>query len=145
MIGTGVKVINESLSVDGHDNTNATSYDCFEKYTDYLIANMVVTIVCATANSEEDYITSPALSKYTENSVKDSQKWILQAVCYMRGDVNKNGKIDDTDRSIVLQIAAQIGANGTTSYNNISVFLGDYDDNGKINSSDATLIAANKT
>ena len=41
--------------------------------------------------------------------------------------------------------AAQLGATGTTTYDNIKVFLADYDNDGTVSSSDATWIQLNYT
>lgn len=58
LIDSGVDVVSISWG-----SSNATScYNNWSKYTDYLIANSGVTIVCATGNSYTNYIINPSSS-----------------------------------------------------------------------------------
>lgn len=58
LISSGVKVINISWGSGNYDDC----YNNWAKYTDYLIANTGVTIVCSTGNSPDGYILNPASS-----------------------------------------------------------------------------------
>lgn len=78
------------------------------------------------------------------NSINDSQHWYLEAVEYKKGDVNRDGVISAVDASIVMDIYSDIATQQDTS-NNLDKFLADYDNNGHINSNDASAILSNQT
>ena len=83
-------------------------------------------------------------SWYTKNINNQSQKWYIEASGFKRGDVNLDGEITNVDASLTLGIYSDL-ATGNGNVNNIQKFLGDYDRDGDVDSSDASLILANTT
>ena len=78
-------------------------------------------------------------------NLENAMRWDLVRNAYLRGDANMDGAINSFDATIALEIAAEMGASGFTTYSSASVFLADYNGNGVINSIDANLIYENYT
>lgn len=90
LISNGVKVINISWG----SGNSADCYNNWAKYTDYLIADTGVTMVCSTGNSSDDYILNPA-SSYNcisvngysyYNPVTNENEELLNNYSYKNGD-----------------------------------------------------------
>ena len=84
-------------------------------------------------------------SRFYSSAVGASQKWFMDTAAYRLGDVDMNGIIDKSDADIVLKIASELGASGSTTYKNANRFLADYDRNGRVNAVDASAIMRNYT
>lgn len=78
-------------------------------------------------------------SWYLASDTNDSQKWYIESVGYKCGDVNMDGSITSSDATAVLNIYSNLSS-GNGNYSNIVMYLADFNGNGYVDSSDASLI-----
>ncbi|MBQ7999915.1 MAG: hypothetical protein IJ298_01695 [Ruminococcus sp.] len=78
----------------------------------------------------DDYVTMSSM----ENS-SEKKYWLLEKVNYKKGDVNIDGEFTEEDINLISSYL-----NDSVVFNNMQSFLADVDDNGVIDTSDATAI-----
>lgn len=76
---------------------------------------------------------------YSLSHTNSSQQWYLEPVNFARGDVNMDGEITLSDSSYIMNMYSDIST-GNNHFSNIQIFLADYNGDGKVDASDASLI-----
>lgn len=92
--------------------------------------------------SEIEYIDS----EFNEDSIKDKKvisekkNYKLHLNGYLKGDINRDGIVDGTDATLVLNEFGTVMGDGESTFNGRQFAAGDIDGSGAIDGSDATLI-----
>lgn len=80
-----------------------------------------------------------AAAWYNSSDTNLSQRWYFEAVEYKKGDVNRDGEINQSDATIITNMYS----NPQNTYSNIERYLADYDSNGVINAADVSALNQN--
>lgn len=78
----------------------------------------------------------------TYSASNKSQKWSLELIGYKRGDIDRNGILNSNDVEAIIDIYNSIRSETTHTYDDVQIYLADFDGNGTINVLDASYLVS---
>ncbi len=122
-----VKIVRWEIYENSDSNSNSASIEIAE-YDDSKV------VINAVGQPGQEASIRAIYTKNGENKEYTTPYFNIELVDYLKGDVNRDGKINADD------VARLIDLYKTSTYTSLDVAVGDMDGNGKLNADDAAKI-----